>query len=74
MHSISLLAENICWKEVSLIILNNNLLLYSNSWLILYIDTLMLSVYEQRKDLDGFLYIVYTEETTLGSDEIEDEI
>jgi Autophagy protein Atg8 ubiquitin like len=29
----------------------------------------MLSVYEQRKDQDGFLYIVYTEESTLGEGE-----
>jgi hypothetical protein len=30
------------------------------------IDTLMAHVYEQRKDPDGFLYITYTDETTLG--------
>ena len=29
-------------------------------------DTLMNDVYEQRKDGDGFLYITYTDETTLG--------
>jgi len=34
----------------------------------------MSQVYEQRKDLDGFLYIVYTEETTLGSDWVEIEM
>ena len=34
------------------------------------IDTLMLSVYETRKDPDGFLYIVYTEESTLGGEEM----
>jgi hypothetical protein len=27
----------------------------------------MAQVYEQRKDADGFLYITYTDETTLGS-------
>lgn len=32
----------------------------------------MLSVYEQRKDQDGFLYIVYTEESTLGQEEEAD--
>ena len=30
------------------------------------IDTLMAHVYEKRKDDDGFLYITYTDETTLG--------
>ena len=39
------------------------------SW---WVDTLMLSVYEQRKDQDGFLYIVYTEESTLGVEEETD--
>ena len=29
-------------------------------------DTLMSDVYNQRKDADGFLYITYTDETTLG--------
>ena len=29
-------------------------------------DTLMAHVYESRKDQDGFLYITYTDETTLG--------
>ncbi len=27
----------------------------------------MAQVYEQRKDPDGFLYITYTDETTLGA-------
>jgi hypothetical protein len=27
---------------------------------------MMAQVYEQRKDADGFLYITYTDETTLG--------
>ena len=30
-------------------------------------DTLMSDVYNQRKDADGFLYITYTDETTLGA-------
>ena len=30
------------------------------------LDTLMAHVYEKRKDNDGFLYITYTDETTLG--------
>ena len=32
-----------------------------------HLDTLMSDVYQQRKDQDGFLYITYTDETTLGS-------
>ena len=30
------------------------------------VDTLMAEVYEKRVDVDGFLYITYTDETTLG--------
>merc|ERR1739841_232829 len=30
-------------------------------------DTLMSDVYNTRKDNDGFLYITYTDETTLGA-------
>jgi hypothetical protein len=30
------------------------------------LDTLMAHVYDKRKDNDGFLYITYTDETTLG--------
>eukprot|EP00347_Sterkiella_histriomuscorum_P018450 403345467 len=30
-------------------------------------DTLMAHAYEQKKDADGFLYITYTEESTLGA-------
>ncbi len=30
-------------------------------------DTLMAQVYEKRRDADGFLYITYTDETTLGA-------
>jgi Autophagy protein Atg8 ubiquitin like len=33
----------------------------------------MAQVYEQRKDADGFLYITYTDETTLGGADIPDE-
>jgi hypothetical protein len=29
----------------------------------------MAHVYEKRKDNDGFLYITYTDETTLGMNE-----
>ena len=32
-------------------------------------DTLMSDVYNQRKDADGFLYITYTDETTLGGEQ-----
>lgn len=31
------------------------------------LDTLMAHAYEQKKDADGFLYITYTEESTLGA-------
>lgn len=30
-------------------------------------DTLMAHAYEKNKDADGFLYITYTEESTLGA-------
>lgn len=36
-------------------------------WSNLCIDTLMAHVYETRKDPDGFVYITYTDETTLGA-------
>ena len=46
------------------------MLVFSNSLkflkLTFYIDTEISQVYEERKDSDGFLYITYTEETTLG--------
>ena len=29
----------------------------------------MANVYETRKDADGFLYIIYTDESTYGADE-----
>ena len=32
-------------------------------------DTLMSEAYKNRKDPDGFLYITYTDETTLGGEE-----
>ena len=32
-------------------------------------DTLMSEAYKNRKDPDGFLYITYTDETTLGADQ-----
>ena len=28
----------------------------------------MIKVYDERKDPDGFLYIVYTEESTMGAE------
>ena len=34
-------------------------------------DTLMSEVYDNKKDPDGFLYISYTDETTLGQEEEE---
>jgi GABA(A) receptor-associated protein len=34
-------------------------------------DTLILQAYEKLKDQDGFLYIMYTEETTMGEREEE---
>lgn len=37
---------------------------------IITLDTLMAHVYERRKDPDGFLYITYTDETTLGAMEM----
>ena len=33
------------------------------------IDSLMANVYETRKDADGFLYIIYTDESTYGGEE-----
>ncbi len=35
---------------------------------------MMAHVYEKYKDADGFLYITYTDETTLGSDDIWDQM
>ena len=32
-----------------------------------YLDSLMADVYENMKDEDGYLYITYTEENTVGS-------
>jgi hypothetical protein len=37
------------------------------------IDSLMAHVYEQRKDPDGFLYIIYTDESTYGAIEEENQ-
>lgn len=48
--------ESIYSKEVTHKIINT------------HVDTLMAHVYERRKDPDGFLYITYTEETTLGEE------
>ena len=43
-------------------------LYFFTNGIILKGDTLMSEVYQRRKDPDGFLYIVYTDESTLGSD------
>lgn len=47
----------------------DSLYFFVNGRYVLKGDTLMSEVYEQRKDVDGFLYITYTDETTLGTDE-----
>ena len=47
----------------------DSLYFFVNGRSILKGDTLMSEVYEQKKDNDGFLYITYTDETTLGADE-----
>jgi GABA(A) receptor-associated protein len=45
-------------------LLKGGKLKFSSIFIIL--DTLMAHVYEKKKDSDGFLYITYTDETTLG--------
>ena len=54
----SLSMERTSWKQVSC----RYELTDSNP----HLDTLMHDVYEKKKDADGFLYITYTDETTLG--------
>ena len=44
----------------------DSLYFFVNGRYVLKGDTLMSEVYDQRKDNDGFLYITYTDETTLG--------
>jgi GABA(A) receptor-associated protein len=44
----------------------DSLYLFANNRYLVKGDALMASVYEKHKALDGFLYITYTEETTLG--------
>ena len=44
----------------------DSLYFFVNGRYVLKGDTLMSEVYDQRKDADGFLYITYTDETTLG--------
>ena len=44
-----------------------SLFFFVNGRYILKGDTLMSEVYQQRKDPDGFLYITYTDESTLGA-------
>ena len=51
----SLSMEDIYSREVSFYL-----------YFLCFLDTLMSDVYNQRKDADGFLYITYTDETTLG--------
>lgn len=45
---------------------SDSLYFFVNGRYILKGDTLMSEVYDQRKDVDGFLYITYTDESTLG--------
>ena len=45
---------------------SDSLYFFVNGKYILKGDTLMSEVYDQRKDVDGFLYITYTDESTLG--------
>ncbi|CAI2380666.1 unnamed protein product [Moneuplotes crassus] len=45
---------------------NDSLYFFVNGKYLLKADTEIAQVYEERKDSDGFLYITYTEETTLG--------
>ena len=53
-------------KGGKLVIFSWQILIY----IFLYsLDTLMLDVYEKKADEDGFLYITYTDETTLGASE-----
>ncbi len=47
----------------------DSLYFFVNGKYVLKGDTMMAEVYEQRKDNDGFLYITYTDETTLGADQ-----
>ena len=44
----------------------DSLYFFVNGRFILKGDTLMSEVYQSRKDPDGFLYITYTDESTLG--------
>ena len=46
----------------------DSLYFFVNGRYVLKGDTLMSEVYEKRQDQDGFLYITYTDETTLGSE------
>jgi GABA(A) receptor-associated protein len=45
---------------------NDSLYLFVNGKYLLKGDSLLKKVYEQRKDPDGFLYVIFTNETTLG--------
>ncbi|CDW72592.1 autophagy-related protein 8f [Stylonychia lemnae] len=46
----------------------DSLYFFVNGKYLLKGDTLMAHAYEKRKDNDGFLYITYTDETTLGAE------
>jgi len=46
----------------------DSLYFFVNGRYVLKGDTLLQTVYSDRKDPDGFLYITYTDETTLGND------
>ena len=47
----------------------DSLYFFVNGRYILKGENMMSEVYQQRKDPDGFLYITYTDESTLGADE-----
>ena len=44
----------------------DSLFFFVNGKFLLKGETLLSEVYEKRQDPDGFLYIVYTDETSLG--------
>mmetsp|Transcript_37721 Transcript_37721/g.43347 ORF Transcript_37721/g.43347 Transcript_37721/m.43347 type:complete len:118 (-) Transcript_37721:54-407(-) len=45
---------------------NEALYLFVNGKNLLKADSLMADIYENKRDADGFLYITYTEENTVG--------
>ena len=46
---------------------SGSLFFFVNGRYILKADALMSEVYDQRKDVDGFLYITYTDQNTFGA-------